>query len=89
MTTRKGTTSLGSSLQEKCGKSMPVLAFWERLMLIKEGTCPFAYLWSFTSRLSGFGWPCLRIESYMPVCSAFLSVLQISLILCLLSRSAQ
>ena len=73
----------------------PVLAFWEGPMqMIKEGASPFGSvlgspLLVFHSQLSSLGWPCLRIESSKPLCSAFWSELQLSLTLCLLSRSAQ
>ena len=73
----------------------PVLAFWEGPMqMIKEGASPFGSvlgspLLAFHSQLSSLGWPCLRIESRKPLCSAFWSELQLSLTLCLLSRSAQ
>ena len=73
----------------------PVLTFWEGPMLmIKEGTSLFGSVLGspfleFHSQLSSLGWPCLRIESHMPLCSAFWSVLPLSLTLCLLSRSAQ
>ena len=79
----------------RSGLGGPVLVFWEGPMLmIKEGTFPFGSdLGSppleFHSQLSSPGWPCLRIESHKPLCSAFWRVLQLSLTLCLLSRSAQ
>ena len=72
-----------------------MLAFCEGLILmIKEGASPFGSVLGspsleLHSQLSSLGWPCLRIESHKPLCSAFWSVLQISFTLCLLSRSAR
>ena len=73
----------------------PVLAFWEGPMLmLKEGTSLYgsvlgSLFLAFHCQLSSLGWPWLRIESHMPLCSAFWSLLPLSLTLCLLSRSAQ
>ena len=59
-----------------------MLAFWEGPMLmIKEDASPFgnvlgSQFLEFHSQMSSLGWPCLRIESRKPLCSAFWSELQ-------------
>ena len=86
MTTGKGVTNWGSSLQGRCGKSMDMaaLAQWYRRSCVgllgrsnaddKRGHigsvlgCPSL---EFHSQLSSLGWPCLRIKSHKPLCSAF------------------
>ena len=64
------------------------------MLMIKEDVSPFGSVLGsppleFHSQLFSLGWRCLRIESHMLQCSAFWSVLQLGLILCLLNRSAQ
>ena len=73
------------------GLGGPVLASWE--VMIKEGTSPLGSVLGspsveLHSWLSSLGWPCLRINSHKPLCSAFWSVLRTSLILCLLLEHA-